>query len=86
MYHIIHCIINSILYVFICLMIIRRKKYTSISIRSPYLLIFNNIFTFLISIFLIFIENDIFKHLICECQILMIISFFFDLSKNFYLL
>ena len=76
MYHIIHCIINSILYVFICLMIIRRKKYTSISIRSPYLLIFNNIFTFLISIFLIFIENDIFKHLICECQILMIISFF----------
>ena len=47
-------IFNCLVYGICCLMIIKRKNFTYISIRSPTLLLFTNFSNFLASIFLIF--------------------------------
>ena len=79
MNEIIYCIINSLIYVIIHLMIKKRKKYTSIAIRSPYILYFNNFFTLILTTILIFSElkkQFIFQLIINQSQILIMISYF----------
>ncbi len=79
MNNIIHCIINSLIYLILHLMIKKRKKYTSIAIRSPSILLFNNFFAFILTTILIFYKSDIIfiiQLIILQAQILIMISYF----------
>ena len=79
MNNIIHCIINSLIYLIIHFMIKKRKKYTSIAIRSPSILFFNNFFAFILTTILICFKSEItfiIQLLIVQSQILIMISYF----------
>jgi hypothetical protein len=60
-------------------MIKKRKKYTSIAIRSPSILFFNNFFAFILTTILICFKSEItfiIQLLIVQSQILIMISYF----------
>ena len=80
---IIHLSVNTLIYGMICYVILKKKTFSPITIRSPVLLLLNNFFGFLTTTCLIFLYYDLFsefKQLIITLffifQIGMMICFF----------
>ncbi len=87
-YTIVHLSINTIIYGFICIMILKKKEFTPISIRSSILLLSNNFLGFLATTSIIFLNDNTFSEysdtfllLFLIFQSSMMVSFFFFFQK-----
>ena len=85
---IVHLSINTIIYGFICIMILKKKEFTPISIRSSILLLSNNFLSFLATTSIIFHnDNDLNEYyntfflLFFIFQSSMMVSFFLRSQK-----
>ncbi len=87
-YTIVHLSINTIIYGFICIMILKKKEFTPISIRSSILLLSNNFLGFLATTSIIFLNDNTFSEysdtfllLFLIFQSSMMVSFFLRSQK-----